>query len=155
MLPAGQDFLRTKNGIHNSYRDRDVNAIDYHRLLAFSGSHEYFRRWIRFRLSERGQPFRLDSRPSNGYLHFFGAEHGSALAVVFNADFSRGQRRLLFAVNPHHATIHIGLGDLRLGDWKQLADHERFEPSGLKCALLPCAHARLELPPLTCGLWEE
>lgn len=155
MLAAGQDFLRTKNGMHNSYRSGDVNAIDYHRLLAFSGSHEYFRRWIRFRLSERGQLFRLASRPSDGYLQFFGAEHGSSLAVLFNADFTRGNQRLLFAVNPHHATTHIALGDLRSADWRQLADHERFESSGLECALLPWVHSRLELPPLTCGLWEQ
>jgi hypothetical protein len=61
---------------------------------------------------------------------------------------------LLFAVNPHHATMHIGLGDLRLKDWRQLADHERFDPAGLECALLPRVHGRLELPPLSCGLWE-
>ncbi len=155
MLAAGQDFLRTKLGDHNSYRSSDLNAIDYHRLLSFTGSHEYFRRWIKFRLSERGRLFRLESRPSNGYLYFYGAEHGSALAVLFNADQSLGRRRLLFAVNPHHTTMHIDLQGLPLWSWKQLADHERFEASGLACALLPCAHSRLELPPLTCGLWEE
>jgi pullulanase len=155
MLSAGQDFLRTKCGIHNSYRSGDVNALDYHRLLAYSGSHEYFRRWIRFRLSERGALLRLGSRPSDGFVHFFGADHGSALAMLFNADYSRGQQRLLFAVNPHHTTIHIGLGDLKAADWMQLADHERFEPNGLECAFLPWSGSRLEMPPLTCGLWEE
>lgn len=155
MLASGQDFLRTKYGEHNSYRSADVNAIDYHRLLTFSGTHDYFRRWIKFRLSERGKLFRLAARPGDGFLQFFGAEHGSALCVLFNADLSRGSHQLLFAVNPHHATMHIGLGDLRLNEWKQLADHDRFEASGLDCALLPCAHSRLELPPLTCGLWEK
>ncbi len=155
MLSAGQDLLRSKQGIRNSYRAGDVNAIDYQRLLGFSGSHDYFRRWIRFRLSERGRPFRLDARPGDGYVRFFGAEHGSALAALFNADHSQGPRRLLFAVNPHHETVHIPLGDLQLCHWRQLADHERFDASGLGCALLPCVHQRLELPPLTCGLWEE
>jgi pullulanase len=155
MLAAGQDFLRSKHSIHDSYRAGDVNAIDYRRLLALSGSHDYFRRWIRFRLSERGRVFRLATRPTDGFLRFFGAEHGSALAVLFNADRSRGSERLLFAVNPHHESVHIDLGDLPLSQWKQLADHERFEASGLECALLPYAHRRLELPPLTCGLWAE
>ena len=155
MLAAGQDLLRTKHGIHDSYRSGDVNAIDYQRLLAFSGSHEYFRRWIRFRLSERGQLLRLGSRPGDDYLRFFGAEHGSALAALFNADRSQGPRRLLFAVNPHHEGVHIRVGDLGLVHWKQLADHERFDVSGLDCARLPCAHERIELPPLSCGLWEE
>jgi pullulanase len=155
MLTAGQDFLRSKHSLHDSYRAGEVNAIDYQRLVAFSGSHEYFRRWIRFRLSERGRVFRLASRPSAGFLHFFGAEHGSALAVLFNADHSQGAKRLLFAVNPHHESVHIGLGDLPLAHWRQLADHERFDASGLECARLRYAHQRLELPPLTCGLWEE
>jgi len=155
MLSAGQDLLRTKQGIHDSYRAGDINAIDYHRLLEYPGSHEYFRRWIRFRLSERGRPFRLGSRPGGAYLRFYGAEHGSAMAVLFNADYSQGPRRLLFAVNPHHEGVHIWVGDLALAHWSQLADHERFDTSGLGCARLPCAHERLELPPLSCGLWEE
>ena len=155
MLAAGQDFFRSKHGSHDSYRGGDVNAIDYQRLIAFSGSHEYFRRWIRFRLSEPGRLFRLDAPPGDGFLRFFGAEHGSALAALFNADHSRGPGRLLFAVNPHHEPVHIGLGDLRLAHWKQIADHERFDAAGLECALLPIAHRRIELPPLTCGLWQE
>jgi pullulanase len=155
MLAAGQDFLRSKDGIHNSYRAVDVNALDYHRLLTYSGSHEYVRRWVGFRLSELGRLLRLESPPTEGYLRFFGAEHGSALAALFNADHSRGPQRLLFAVNPHHDPIHIPLEELQLSVWKQIGDHERFDASGLACALLPCAHGRLELPPLTCGLWHE
>ena len=77
------------------------------------------------------------------------------MAVLLNADHSQGATRLLFAVNPHHESVHIGLGDLPLSRWKQLADHERFDESGLACALLSHAHQRLELPSLTCGLWEE
>ena len=155
MLAAGQDLLRSKQGIQDSFRAGDVNAIDYQRLLGFSGSHEYFRRWIRFRLSERGRPFRPDARPGDGYLQFFGAEHASALAVLFNADHSGGSRRLLFAVNPHHETVHIGVSDLPLAHWRQIADHERFDGSGLDCACLRCVRQRLELPPLSCGFWEE
>lgn len=155
MLSAGQDSLRTKRGIHNSYRAAEVNAIDYHRLLVFSGSHEYFRRWIRFRLSERGRTFRLDSPPSASYFSHFGAAQGSALAMLFNADRSRGPNRLLFAINPHHETVHVPVPGLDLPRWRQLADHERFEEAGLASARFPCTQAGIELPPLTCGLWEE
>ena len=154
MLAAGQDFLRSKHGIHNSYRAGDANALDYHRLLEFSGTHEYFRRWIAFRLSEQGRLFRLDSPPGPSFFRFFGSEHGSALAVLYNADRSKGDRRLLFAVNPHHETTHIGLEGLSLSAWRQLADHERFEASGLAVPYFLCPRERLELPPLTCGLWE-
>ncbi|MGF1615779.1 MAG: alpha-amylase family glycosyl hydrolase [Gammaproteobacteria bacterium] len=154
MLSAGQDSLRTKRGIHNSYRAPEENAIDYHRLLVFSGSHEYFRRWIRFRLSEQGKLFRLDSPPSEGYLRYFGAAQGSAMAVLFNADYSRAKHKLLFAINPHHETVHLTLQDLDIARWRQLADHERFEVSGLTSARFPCAGGRIELPPLSCALWQ-
>lgn len=155
MLAAGQDLLRSKGGIRDTYRAADVNAIDYQRLLSFSGTHEYFRRWIHFRLSDHGRPLRPDIRPSDGYLHFFGAERTSAIAVLFNADWSQGVGRLLFAVNPHHETVQITLNDLPLEHWRQIADQERFEVAGLDCALIQCIQQRLELPPMSCGLWVE
>ena len=155
MLGAGQDMLRSKQGIHDSYRAGEINALNYQRLITYSGSHDYFRRWIRFRLSERGRLFRLDSAPGASFLRHFGAEHGSALAILYNADLIYGQNRLLFAINPHHEMAHIALDELDIRRWKQLADHERFDEAGLTSARLPFAQGRLELPPLTCGLWEE
>lgn len=154
MLSAGQDTLRTKRGIANSYCAPDENAIDYHRLLVFSGSHDYFRRWIRFRLSEQGKLLRLDSPPSAGYLCYFGAARGSAMAVLLNADHSQGVHQLLFAINPHHEPVHLSLQNVDLSAWRQLADHERFAARGLSSARFPCVGGRLELPPLSCGLWQ-
>jgi pullulanase len=153
MLAAGQDTLRTKRGVHNSYRDGELNAVNYHRLVVYSGTHDYFSYWIRFRCSEHGRLLRLDSPPSADFLRFFGAEHGSALAVLFNADRSKGHHQLLFAVNPHHEMVHISLHDVDLNHWTQLADHERFDERGLKRAALRFSQSRLELLPLTCGLW--
>jgi pullulanase len=154
MLSEGQDTLRTKRGMHNSYCAPEENAIDYHRLLVFSGSHEYFRRWIRFRLSEEGKLFRLESPPSHGYLRYFGAARGSAMAVLFNADYSKGVHRLLLAINPHHETVHLTLEDIDPARWRQLADHERFDARGLTSARFPCVGGRLELPALSCALWQ-
>lgn len=154
MLAAGQDFLRSKHGIHNSYRSADANALDYHRLLEYPATHEYFRRWIAFRRSVPGRLFRLNTPPSSDYFRFFGAEHGSALAILYNADGSRGGRRLLFAVNPHHERTHIQLEGLSLSDWTQLADHERLDATGLAAPHFYRFQDRLELPPLSCGLWE-
>lgn len=155
MISAGQDTLRTKGGLSNTYRDGDANGINYHRLLHFSATHDYFRKWILFRRSERGRPFRLDSRPAESYLRFFGAEHGSGLAALFNADKSKGPRSLVFAINPHHETAPIPIDGVDLARWRQLADHERFDERGLESARFHFRHGRLELPPLTCGLWEE
>src|SRR5690606_20920271 len=48
MISAGQDFLRSKHGVNNTYLRGDLNALDYRRLERFSGTHAYFAEWILF-----------------------------------------------------------------------------------------------------------
>jgi len=153
MISAGQDFMRSKHGIGNTYLRDGLNALDYARAITFSSTHEYFRRWIRFRLSHRGRLFRLGSPPSAGYLQFFENPRSSALATVYNADCSAGPDQILFAINPHLEEVALRLADLLLGTWVQIADHERFEETGLTSARLRTFGTTLVLPPLTCGLW--
>nr|VFJ50996.1 MAG: Pullulanase/glycogen debranching enzyme [Candidatus Kentron sp. FM]VFJ51071.1 MAG: Pullulanase/glycogen debranching enzyme [Candidatus Kentron sp. FM]VFK08820.1 MAG: Pullulanase/glycogen debranching enzyme [Candidatus Kentron sp. FM] len=155
MISAGQDGLRTKQGINNSYREGDVNAIDYQRIVEYAGTHDYFRKWIGFRRSERGQVFRLKATPPDSFFHYFGAEDSSATAMQYNADKSHGARSLLFAINPHQSTEHIHIGGLDLSSWKQIADHERFEERGIETMRFHFGYGILTLPPLSCGLWEE
>nr|VFK45010.1 MAG: Pullulanase/glycogen debranching enzyme [Candidatus Kentron sp. TC]VFK60292.1 MAG: Pullulanase/glycogen debranching enzyme [Candidatus Kentron sp. TC] len=157
MISAGQDGLRTKKGIDNSYREGDINAIDYRRIVEYAGTHDYFRKWIGFRLSERGKVFRLEATPPDSFFHYFGAEHdSSATAIQYNADKSHGPVSLLFAINPHKETMHIHIGgELDLLRWKQLADHERFEERGISTMRFALEAGILTLPPLSCGLWEE
>nr|VFJ42815.1 MAG: Pullulanase/glycogen debranching enzyme [Candidatus Kentron sp. DK] len=155
MISAGQDGLRTKQGIDNSYRDGDVNAIDYQRFIEYSATHDYFRKWIAFRRSERGRLFRLAKAPPNSFFRYFGSEHSSATAIQYNADKSQGARGLLFAINPHQSTEHIHIGEADFSGWKQLADHERFDERGLGTLRFPMGNGVLTLPPLSCGLWEE
>ena len=61
MISAGQDFLRSKKGIRNTYQHEIVNALDYSRLSMFKGFRDEIRALIKFRLSSRG----LFSRPGN------------------------------------------------------------------------------------------
>jgi len=156
MISAGQDGLRTKQGIDNSYREGDINAIDYQRIVEYAATHDYFRKWIEFRRSERGKLFRIEATPPDSFFHYFGAEHGSsATAIQYNADKSHGPANLLFAVNPHKTTMHVHIGGaLDLSCWKQIADHERFEERGLQTMRFHFQDGILTLPPLSCGLWE-
>jgi len=153
MLAAGQDFLRSKNGVNNTYQRGDLNALDYRRIYRFSATHTYFADWIAFRRSEAGSLLRLFSRPSEGYFRFFSANDSTATAAIYNADLSQGQRRLLFAVNPTLNDVSIPVGDeIASGRWRQLADHERFfgsRPRDTAQGVEP----NLFLPALGCGLW--
>lgn len=155
MVAAGQDFLRSKHGVNNTYQRGDLNALDYHRLYRFIGTHAYFADWIAFRRGSVGRLLRQFSRPDEGFFRFFSAPGSPALAVVYNADFSQGKSRLLFAINPSMAEVTIPIGAEVAGErgqWDPLADHERFYWSDVHGAVLPI-EPDLFMPPLSCGLW--
>jgi pullulanase/glycogen debranching enzyme len=152
MLAEGQDFLRSKGGAGNTYQQGDRNALDYRRMYRNLGTHAYFADWIAFRRSTRGRLLRHFSRPSEGFFRFFNSG-GSALAVLLNADQSKGSERLLFAINPGAAEATLSIGDVAaIGGWRQIADCDRFIHSGSRAATRK-VEAELEIPPLGCALW--
>lgn len=156
MIAAGQDFLRSKHGINNTYLRGDINALDYRRLYRHLGTHAYFADWIAFRRSETGRLLRQHSRPSEGFFQFFRQPGSTAFAVVYNADFSQGSERLLFAVNPTLNDVTLPIGEEVAGlvpeAWEPLADQERFFSVEGHGATLP-VEPELFLPALGCGLW--
>ena len=152
MIAEGQDFLRSKGGLGNTYLRGDVNALDYRRMYRQLATHAYFADWIAFRRSARGRLLRHFTRPSEGYFRFFNGG-GSALAVVLNADLSKGSERLLYAINPVDADVTLSIGEVAgWGNWRPLADQDRFLNPGSRAAARKVA-AELEIPALGCGLW--
>jgi len=154
MLAAGQDFLRSKHGVNNTYLRGDLNALNYRRIQRFLGTHGYFADWIAFRRGERGALLRQWSRPSEGFFTFFRASGSSAFAVIYNADQSQGSGRLLFAINPTlvDVSIAVGEGTVAAGPWHMIADHERFFATDSHGGRTP-VEAELYVPALGCGLW--
>jgi len=152
MVAEGQDFLRSKGGLGNTYRRGDINALDYGRLYRHLGTHAYFADWVAFRRGARGRLLRHFSRPTEGYFRFFSGG-GAPLAVVVNADLSKGQERLLYAINPTTADVSIAIGDVAgWGNWRMIADHERFILPNSRAATRRVG-ADLAVPALGCGLW--
>lgn len=154
MVSAGQDFIRSKLGIHNTYQMGEVNALDYRRIYRFPVTHAYFADWIAFRLSQTGKLLRHYSRASENFYRFYWAHDTAAAAVVYNADKSQGATQLLFAINNTLWDVVIPLAeDMADGGWRQLADHERFyRDSGRGSSLQP-VEKELFVPALGCGLW--
>lgn len=152
LLSAGQDFLRSKHGANNTYLQGDLNALDYHRIARFPGTHAYFADWIAFRRSPRGQLLRQWSRPSEGFFRAFYGPGLAALALIYNADGSQGTQRLMFAVNPTLENTRIQIGDAAEWNWELVADQERFYAPGRR----PPGYAAtpdLFVPALGCSLW--
>ena len=156
MISAGQDFLRSKHGVNNTYQRGDLNALDYRRIYRHLSTHAYFADWIAFRRGELGRLLRQWTRPSERFFEFMHAPGAPGLAVVLNADRSQGPNRLLFAINPTLEEIAIplapGVAGTDESTWDQLADQDRFYFSGRHGAKVP-VEAELYVPPLGCGLW--
>ena len=154
MLAAGQDFLRSKHGVSNTYLRGNLNALDYRQLYRYLGTHAYFADWIAFRRGELGRLIRHFQRPGEGFFKFFTAGDSPAGAVVYNADRSIGTARLLFAVNPTVGDTTVPLGEewAASGPWRQLADHERFYNAAGHGAHSPVG-ADLFIAALSCSLW--
>ncbi len=153
MLAEGQDFLRSKHGVNNTYQRGDINALDYRRLHRHLGTHTYFAEWIAFRRSDRGRLLRHFARASEGFFRFFFLPDSPALAVIYNADGSQGRVRLLFAINPGMADVTLPIGQtVAAGRWRQLANEDRFLPPEGPGMTEP-VEAELFVPALGCRLW--
>ncbi|CAM2992236.1 alpha-amylase family glycosyl hydrolase [Rariglobus hedericola] len=154
MLSSGQDFIRSKQGIHNTYQMGEVNALDYRRIYRFPSTHTYFADWIAFRRSDAGRLVRHFSRASELFFQFYWAYDTAAAAVIYNADLSQGPTQLLFTINNtlNDVTIHLG-ENVPLSGWRQLADHERFFRGIHRDTLVQAVTSELFVPALGCGLW--
>lgn len=154
MLAEGQDILHSKIGHNNTYRRGDLNAMDYIKSAQYSGTHEYFGKWIRFRLSNKGQAIRIREMPSDKYFKFFKNSESSIVAILYNADHSlEGIPQLLFVVNQHLTVTTLNVNELDSGDFIQIADQDRIDSEGLNGGLISWENNVLTLPPLSCGLW--
>ncbi|MGF1531579.1 MAG: alpha-amylase family glycosyl hydrolase [Puniceicoccaceae bacterium] len=152
MISAGQDFLRSKHGVHNTYQRGDLNALNYHRCAEYSGTHEYFRRWIHFRLSPDGSLLRAAQR-QEGDLAFFATADFSSIVASFDPANRSGHPPLIFAINPHSEQVSIHLPDHQLDTYIQIADTWRLDPKGLQSGLTQAREEYITLPPHSCALW--
>ncbi len=153
MISAGQDFLRSKQGVQNTYLRGDLNALDYARLEKFRAVHDYFRAWIAFRLSDSGAALRISDAPPEGFFRFFTVEGASTLAACYNADGRLPVSPLFFAINPHTRPIAISVPGIDSAGFRQIADADRFISGGLPDGAFAWQNGILTLPALSCGLW--
>ncbi len=154
MLSAGQDFLRSKWGIKNTYQRGDVNALDYQRMIEYSATHDYFRRWIAFRLSEGGHLLRQANSTNASFYEFTETDPGNGLVVLLNADGSQGPDKLLFAINPNNFPVSFSIpAEWIEYYWIQVADRERFRKEGLTSAYILIGES-IQLPATGCALWK-
>jgi len=152
MISLGQEALRSKYGVNNTYQRGDLNAYDYARVREYPATMEYFRDLIALRKSTWGKALRVNDY-KDGYLRFY--EEGNALGVLYNADMQLNAKRLLFVINPHAEVTTMNLNGLDPKRWVQVADYERVKDEGLKEGKYFWKSTLLELPPVSVAIFVE
>ncbi|MFD2671221.1 type I pullulanase [Marinicrinis sediminis] len=117
-LHAGQEFMRTKNGVENSFRSPDaINQMDWDRCDQFQEDVSFVKQWIRLRRDHAA--FRLRTAEDiRQHLHI---EESPAGTVVFTLrDHANGDdcRHLCVIYNANHDQIKLQIPSL--GEWKLL-----------------------------------
>jgi pullulanase/glycogen debranching enzyme len=155
LLSCGQDFMRSKGGLNNTYQRGDVNALNYQRIQSYGRTHDYFKQWIAFRQSALAKVLRLNQNPGEAYLRCFNCDQSdaSATALLFNADRSQGSTQILLALNPHFEAHKIHLYDVDGDHWRALADIENFNVHGILDERLQRDERSIYLGPMNLGLW--
>jgi pullulanase/glycogen debranching enzyme len=151
MLTEGQDFLSSKHGVGNTYMRGDLNAMDYRLLRVNRSTHEYFKKFIKFRMSKYGKILRLSNTPNKTYFRFFRASASSACALLYNAD-KTFKKKLIFAINPHSIEATINFEDFDLRRCRVLANEEKFFTFS-KRFRDKFIGGELVLPPMSCRLY--
>jgi pullulanase/glycogen debranching enzyme len=151
MVSSGMDMLKSKGGTNNTYLRGDLNAIPYSRMSEYSGTVEYVRRWIAFRLGHHGRYLRLHDFPGHDY--FRTSRGGHAFGMLYNASFSAGPERLLFVVNAGYEFSELHFPDEDLKEFRQVADTERWGTPQLSPPYFWTHRGRIQVPPLSCGLF--
>ncbi|MDR1907210.1 MAG: hypothetical protein LBQ03_03290 [Puniceicoccales bacterium] len=149
MLGEGTELLHSKNGVHNTYRRGDLNALPYDRQREYFFTYKYVQQLIRLR--KNSSLFHLKTCPAQEYIRIFPAqENNSAALALFNATHERGTEQILLAMNPHFGKIHFAVPFEN--NFTQIADTFSFSKDNR--ATYPWSNNILELPPLSCGIWK-
>ena len=86
MLSAGQDFLRGKKGVRNTYLRGDLNALDYSAAEKFGDFQQWIRKLIKFRLSPEGRFLRPESLENLAYEEILDEKGGGFGLVIREND---------------------------------------------------------------------
>ena len=134
MLAEGQEFIRSKQGIHNTYNLGDaINALrwtDRKRPVA-AATQAYYRGLAQLRRGDTGAAFRLrDAPPANYYQWVLPATRG-AIGYVVNARREHAGGMFAVLLNSTRRTLRF---DVRFpqGKWRLVGDGTRIDMGGLE-----------------------
>ena len=109
MLASGQDYLRSKNGVRNTYKRPDLNALDYDKLSILEYIHVWIKDFIRFRMSELGSLVRAKTFLSSDQYEIIKGDKNCFAVIVKEEADKQTNKILLILVNGAENENHIEL----------------------------------------------
>lgn len=134
MINEGQEFMRSKRGISNTYNRGDgVNAInwqDRERPIA-ARTMGYYRDLIRMRSSEQGRAFRVRTTPPQNYVEWIEPPDHRQLGFIINAPRIHPGNGFIVLMNSHtsEGTFEFNLPE---GKWRVIGDGDQVKLEGLE-----------------------
>ncbi|XKE67040.1 type I pullulanase [Jeotgalibacillus malaysiensis] len=117
-IHAGQEFMRTKGGDHNSYQSPDsVNQLDWERRAAFNDEVEYMAGLIDLR--QKYDAFRLTNADAINDRLTFAASPANTIAYTLQ---EKKNRHLFVVHNANKEAVSVSLPGK--GPWKVLVNSE-------------------------------
>ena len=133
MISEGQEFLRSKYGIHNSYNKGDaVNALrwsDRERPLA-GDALKYYRDLIAMRQSPQGRSFRLRETPPSSYYKWLMPPELKTIGYLVNGDRTHPGNAFAVLANASDKAYNFTI-NLPAGVWKVIGDGVQIDLKGL------------------------
>ncbi len=133
MIAEGQEFLRSKHGISNTFDQGDeINSLNWNdrdRPLAREAM-EYYRGLIHLRQSDPGAAFRVAERAPEGYYRWLEPENEDLLGYIVNAPRIHEGASFIVLVNADGDEQRMNVPFPR-GEWRLIGNGREIDPAGL------------------------
>ena len=131
MIASGQDYLRSKQGVQNTYQRGDLNALDYNQFKETEAFHNWTKSLISLRLSKDGEFFRLSHfMGDDQYISVMGPNNSIAHIILPEKSESCEQFLLILA-NPSDHELSILLPEICDGKKEHLLIGEKSSRIGV------------------------
>ena len=137
MISAGQDLMRHKQGIRNTYRRGDLNKIDYSRFEKYRELAQDIRFLIKFRLSDQGEFLRPYDFGECQYQELDFANESCLGLKIFH---SKSGNAYYLLANASPSYIEFSLPETNNGSLSVLKDGVFVEGAGLSGCLRPLSY---------------
>lgn len=133
MLQSGQEFLRSKKGISNTYnRGDEVNALrwtDRDRPAAAEAL-AYYKALMQLRQSPAGASFRVTRKPPPTYYRWIETRNAQALGYIVNSPRVHPGNSFIVLLNASHESVSFPV-PIPAGQWRLIGNGRELNPEGL------------------------